>query len=93
MLRSGLGSNELLAAEANVILKIIQWILRLLAWPWAARGSLERWPAAPQMTAGDTRRQIGRDANANKTAEDWTLYGLHGQGKKEAGTPGLRLSS
>ncbi len=47
------------AAEADVILKIIQWILRLLAWPWAARGSLERWPAAPRMTAGNTRRQSG----------------------------------
>ena len=58
--------------------KVAKWILRLLAWPWAARGSLERWPAAPRMTAGNTRRQMGRDANANKTAEDWTLYGLHG---------------
>lgn len=66
--RSGLGLDELFAAEADVILKIIQWILRLFAWPWAARGTLERWPAAPRLTAGRQQHRMSRKAPRAKGA-------------------------
>lgn len=65
--RSGFGSNELLAAELQVILKIIYWILRLFAWPWAVR-SVERWPAAPRLTAGRQQHRMSRKAPRAKGA-------------------------
>lgn len=30
-----------------MIFKILMWILRLLSWPWAERGSIGWWSAAP----------------------------------------------
>lgn len=62
-----------------MLLKILMWILRLFAWPWAVR-RLERWPAAPRMTAGRQRNTGAPES----TAEGWTLYGLYGQTSWEA---------
>jgi len=43
-----------------LLMRLIIWILRLLAWPWAGRSS-ERWPAAPQsLTAETTQPPMGK---------------------------------
>lgn len=43
-----------------MLIRLIFWVLRMLAWPWAGR-SLERWPAAPrEIIAGAQRPMAGK---------------------------------
>lgn len=52
----------------RLILKVLYWILRLLSWPWACRGDLDRWAAAPEITAEDQQQPMTGKAPRAKGA-------------------------
>ena len=48
--------------------RLILWLIRLFAWPWAVR-ICERWPAAPrEVTAGRTQQPMTGKAPRAKGA-------------------------
>lgn len=56
-----------------MFIRILLWILRLFAWPWAARGC-ERWPAAPHVPTAEMTQQpmIGKAPRAKGARMGYT---------------------